>query len=86
MQDFGIGIPVEDQGRLFEHFHRARNVGDIFGTGLGLSIVKQAVEAHGGTINFTCEQGTTFTVNLPQPTTIAADTRLPPEVPGTDLS
>lgn len=86
VQDFGIGIPVEDQGRLFEHFHRARNVGDIFGTGLGLSIVKQAVEAHGGTINFTCEQGTTFTVNLPQPTTIAADTRLPPEVPGTDLS
>lgn len=67
VQDYGIGIPVEDQGRLFEHFQRARNVGDIFGTGLGLAIVKQAVEAHSGTINFHCAEGTTFTLTLPQP-------------------
>ena len=74
IRDFGIGIPVEDQARLFEHFHRASNVGGISGTGLGLSIVKQAVEAHGGRINFHSTSGTTFVVVLPSfqsPTTKA---------------
>ena len=66
VQDFGIGIPGEDRERLFEYFHRARNVGEISGTGLGLAIVKQAVEAHGGTISCECEQGTTFTIVLPR--------------------
>ncbi len=65
--DQGIGIPEEDQRRLFTPFHRAGNVGNIGGTGLGLAIVKRAVELHGGTI--TCESkvdaGTTFTVSLP---------------------
>ena len=50
VQDHGIGIPEADQKHLFEFFHRAQNVGDITGTGIGLSIVKQAVDAHGGTI------------------------------------
>lgn len=66
VQDFGIGIPGEDRERLFEYFHRARNVGNISGTGLGLAIVKQAVEAHGGTISCECDQGTTFTIVLPR--------------------
>lgn len=67
IQDEGIGIPQDDQQRLFEVFHRAKNVGTISGTGLGLPIVKQAVEAHGGTIQFESEMnvGTTFTVHLP---------------------
>lgn len=85
VQDFGIGIPVEDQGRLFEHFHRARNVGDIFGTGLGLAIVKQAVEAHGGAINFSCAEGTTFTVTLPQPAPTISDIQPVLELHPTDL-
>lgn len=85
VQDFGIGIPVEDQGRLFEHFHRARNVGDIFGTGLGLAIVKQAVEAHGGAINFSSAEGTTFTVTLPQPAPTIAEIQSGPEMIPTDL-
>src|SRR4029079_5614735 len=46
--DRGMGIPAEDQPRIFESFHRARNVGNVQGTGLGLSIVKQCVELHGG--------------------------------------
>ena len=49
VKDSGIGIPAEDQKRLFEPFHRAGNVGVISGTGLGLAIVKNSVEAHGGT-------------------------------------
>jgi PAS domain S-box-containing protein len=67
VQDQGIGIPVEDQPRLFEAFHRAQNVGPVHGTGLGLAIVKQAVDLHRGTIVFESGVGvgTTFTVTLP---------------------
>jgi PAS domain S-box-containing protein len=66
--DHGIGIPTADQGRLFEQFHRAGNVGTTQGTGLGLSIVKKSVELHGGTITLVSDvnQGTTCTVVLPR--------------------
>lgn len=67
VSDHGIGIPEEDQKRLFEPFHRARNVSGISGTGLGLSIARRAVELHGGTIGFQSQIGigTTFVVILP---------------------
>lgn len=67
IRDRGIGIPVEDRQRLFQSFHRARNVGKIPGTGLGLTIVKNCVEAHHGEISVQSEVnvGTTFTVTLP---------------------
>jgi len=65
--DKGLGIPPQDQARLFETFHRAGNVGNISGTGLGLAIVKRSVERHGGKITFHSEpgRGTTFAVRLP---------------------
>jgi signal transduction histidine kinase len=65
--DHGIGIPQEDQARLFEPFHRARNTQHTQGTGLGLAIVKQSVEALGGaiTIDSAVGQGTSVTVILP---------------------
>ncbi len=67
VKDEGIGIPREDQERLFEAFHRAKNVDHISGTGLGLAIVKQAVELHGGevTVDSQLGKGTVFTVILP---------------------
>jgi signal transduction histidine kinase len=67
IQDSGIGIPIEDQERLFESFHRAKNVGNIPGTGLGLAIVKRSVDLHGGKITVKSEVGvgTTFTVTIP---------------------
>ena len=67
VQDTGIGIPVADQGRLFDSFYRAKNVGRIPGTGLGLSIVKKCVDLHGGEITLISEEGvgSTFTVTLP---------------------
>jgi PAS domain S-box-containing protein len=67
VKDEGIGIPPEDQTRLFEPFHRAKNVGNIPGTGLGLSIVKRLVELHEGRIMVASQVGfgTTFTVTLP---------------------
>jgi signal transduction histidine kinase len=67
ISDQGIGIPEEDQARLFEPFHRAGNVGNTQGTGLGLSIARDYVALHGGTIEVESAVGTgsTFTICLP---------------------
>jgi signal transduction histidine kinase len=67
VSDRGIGIPAEDQPRIFEAFQRAGNVGEIVGSGLGLLITKRCVELHGGSIGFVSAagEGTTFTVRLP---------------------
>jgi len=67
IQDRGIGIPMEDQPRMFESFQRASNVENRPGTGLGLAIVKKAVELHGGEISLKSAPGagTRFTVVLP---------------------
>jgi len=66
--DRGIGIPPEDQPRLFSTFHRGSNVSNVSGTGLGLAIVKKCVDVHRGRIGFASAAGTgtTFTVTLPQ--------------------
>ncbi len=67
VHDCGIGIPDEDQNRVFESFHRGKNVGTIPGTGLGLSIVKKCVDLHNGQIIMQSQKdiGTKFTVILP---------------------
>lgn len=67
VQDEGMGIPPDEQERLFESFYRASNASSIPGTGLGLAIVKQVVEQYGGTIALTSavNVGTVFTVTLP---------------------
>lgn len=69
VNDEGMGIPEEDQPRLFDPFHRASNVGSIKGTGLGLSIVRQYVELHGGHIELESTgmpgEGASFSVWLP---------------------
>lgn len=67
VKDQGIGIPEEDQARLFETFHRAKNVGTTPGTGLGLTIVRCCVAAHQGKIMFSSQVGvgTTFEVRIP---------------------
>ena len=69
VKDTGIGIPEEDQDRIFERFYRvdksrSREVG---GTGLGLSIVKHAVIIHHGKIelNSTVGEGTEFIITIP---------------------
>ncbi len=65
--DKGIGIPPEDQIRVFAMFERGSNVGHTKGTGLGLNIVHRLTALHGGTVTFqsTLGSGTTFTVRLP---------------------
>jgi PAS domain S-box-containing protein len=66
IRDSGIGIPVDEQDRIFEAFVRGRSVENIQGTGLGLSIVKKAVELLGGTIDLESEvgKGTVVTVAI----------------------
>ena len=48
VSDDGIGIPVSEQGRVFDKFYRSSNTLTVPpGIGLGLSYVKLLVEAHG---------------------------------------
>ena len=67
--DTGMGIPADEQARLFEPFFRASTAtaGAIQGTGLGLTIARAIVDAHGGSIGVESEEGagTTFRVELP---------------------
>ena len=67
--DTGIGIPLEQQARVFERFYRVDKSHSKAsgGTGLGLSIVKHAVQYHGGSISLTSRpgEGTTVRVWLP---------------------
>ncbi|EOS8063340.1 two-component sensor histidine kinase [Enterococcus faecium] len=70
VQDFGIGIDIEDQERIFERFYRvdkarSRHSG---GTGLGLAIVKDYVQLLHGRITVDSHLGTgsTFTVTIPK--------------------
>lgn len=75
IQDEGIGIPEEDQPKLFTSFFRSSNTSNFPGTGLGLTIVKNAVELHGGQITVESQVGvgTTFTVTLPLNTIVAVE-------------
>ncbi|MDO5136050.1 MAG: ATP-binding protein [Eubacteriales bacterium] len=70
VKDTGIGIPREDQGRIFERFYRVdkSHSKEIGGTGLGLSIVKHGVTFLGGTLRVESElgMGTAITVILPK--------------------
>ncbi|HCF77780.1 MAG TPA: sensor histidine kinase [Bacteroides uniformis] len=70
VSDDGIGIPVSEQGRVFDKFYRSSNLPDrsLPGIGLGLSYVKLLVEAHRGTVFLTSQigRGTTVEITIPQ--------------------
>ncbi|WP_224249069.1 hybrid sensor histidine kinase/response regulator [Hyalangium gracile] len=68
VKDFGIGIAIEDQTRVFERFERAVSSRHFGGLGLGLWIVRQVVTAMGGAITVKSEpgSGSEFTVVLPK--------------------
>ncbi|PIS38811.1 MAG: hypothetical protein COT34_01780 [Candidatus Nealsonbacteria bacterium CG08_land_8_20_14_0_20_43_11] len=69
VRDTGVGIPLDQQGRVFSKFFRAANVMrmETEGSGLGLFIAKNIVEAHGGRIWFQSEEGkgSTFFFTIP---------------------
>ena len=68
IQDFGIGIPVNEQEKIFEKFYRtdkSRNK-DSGGTGLGMSIVKKIIDIHKGSIKLESVEnvGSTITISF----------------------
>lgn len=69
IHDEGVGIPQEEQSRIFEKFYRGNHALKYAatGTGLGLAIVWQIIDAHGGTVQVESSpgNGSTFKVILP---------------------
>jgi two-component system phosphate regulon sensor histidine kinase PhoR len=70
VQDFGPGIAIEHQERIFERFYRVDKARsrESGGTGLGLAIVKHLIEAHGGRVWVESElgKGAAFRFTLPK--------------------
>jgi signal transduction histidine kinase len=69
VEDRGIGIPKDEQRRIFDRFHRVGTglVHEVKGSGLGLAIVDHIVRVHGGRIAVESEpgRGSTFSIRLP---------------------
>jgi PAS domain S-box-containing protein len=79
VSDEGVGIPLDEQERIFHRFYRREGpeTRAVSGTGLGLYLVRAIVEAHGGRIwiDSTPGQGATFYVALPRETGLALPQR-----------
>jgi PAS domain S-box-containing protein len=75
VSDQGVGIPMEEQERIFDRFYRLQSpeTRAVSGTGLGLYLTRAIVNAHGGRIwvKSTSGQGATFFVALPRETGLA---------------
>lgn len=69
IQDYGIGLSLEEKENLFTRFYRAKNetTAAVAGTGLGLYLTKYFIEVHGGSVNVESEpgRGSTFRIQLP---------------------
>jgi signal transduction histidine kinase len=70
VSDTGIGVPEDDQGRIFSSFYRsdAAKRTDTEGVGIGLSIAKNIIQKHGGRMGFESvgnNKGATFWFTLP---------------------
>ncbi len=66
--DTGIGIPPDEQEKVFERFYRgSNNIPDSTGTGLGLAIVRELMAQHHGSVTVDSEvgRGTVFVLRFP---------------------
>lgn len=68
VRDTGMGIPLNEQPRIWERLYRGDKSRSQRGLGLGLSLVKAIVEAHHGTVSVQSQpgEGSEFIVNIPQ--------------------
>jgi signal transduction histidine kinase len=68
VKDTGMGIPHNEQPRIWERLYRGDKSRSQRGLGLGLSLVKAIVEAHHGTVSVQSEpgEGSEFIVHIPQ--------------------
>lgn len=68
IQDYGLGIAVEDQKRIFDRFFRSTDIQHNYpGMGIGLYVSQQIVEEHGGQLWVDSElgKGSIFSLTLP---------------------
>jgi len=88
VRDTGIGIPVDEQDKLFREFFRASNAKkhSEAGTGLGLTLVKQTVERHRGRMEITSAvgRGTTVEIEIPIQRDSPANAAVRSREPGAD--
>jgi CheY-like chemotaxis protein len=72
VRDTGIGIPIEEQSKIFEPFYRIENNNSVEGTGIGLALVQQITQLLGGKIGLQSTKGvgSNFWVELPLTTSI----------------
>ena len=68
VEDNGLGIPLESQGRIFDLFHRIQMPADQLGSGVGLAITKKVIDRMNGTLEVKSEVGvgSVFTIQLPK--------------------
>jgi signal transduction histidine kinase/CHASE3 domain sensor protein len=85
VEDSGIGIPLEQQQKIFDAFHQADGTTSrrFGGTGLGLSISRDLTALLGGELNVTSSpgKGSRFTLVLPRTCPVAADADEAPAAP-----
>lgn len=65
--DTGIGIPADEQNRVFERFWRGAGARGVAGSGIGLTVVSELAHAHGGDVRVESQpgHGTSVTVRIP---------------------
>lgn len=78
IKDYGVGIPLSEQERLFQPFYRGENASKTAqGYGLGLYFCYELIQAHNGKIwvdsNGKSGEGTTFHLSLPVPVDIGVE-------------
>jgi len=68
VEDNGMGIPLESQGKIFDLFHRIQIPADQVGSGVGLAITKKIIERMNGTLEVKSQvgMGSVFTIQLPK--------------------
>lgn len=68
ISDTGVGIPEEEQPKVFSRFYRSKNVHEQEGVGVGLYLAREIISSEGGYIKISSvpDKGSTFSVFLPK--------------------